>query len=282
VGALALHVADIIPAEPPHGTTSPRLAEGVGIAGSSVSHRDDGLSAASTALTQGTLSSSQISRFDADATVDFHRAIPLQGTSRFGRWWWRRSGFGLSNAGLSVALQNISSHARTTSIVSSFVAVVIATTSRVGVAWVYIANGLLSGALVSHLVDIPPIPPPHRSTAPPFGQRVGISGPSVGHGNDGLPIVSVSAAETTLSVTQIRRPRHHATILRHGAEPTTIRDSSAALFVAVQLVPIPTRTDGNISSFVADLIASSSGGLITGMNFIARLLITCQLEAILA
>ena len=81
MGALALHVADIIPAEPPHGTTSPRLAEGVGIAGSSVSHWDDGLSAASTALTQGTLSSSQISRFDADAAVDFHRAIPLQGTS---------------------------------------------------------------------------------------------------------------------------------------------------------------------------------------------------------
>jgi len=74
---LPLHVMDVIPSPPPHGSTSPRLAESVGVAGSSICHRDDGLSVVLVALAEGALRGAQVGRFHADATVDFHRAEPL-------------------------------------------------------------------------------------------------------------------------------------------------------------------------------------------------------------
>ena len=74
-------------------------------------------------------------------------------------------------------------------------------------------------ALVPHLVDIPPIPPPHGPTAPSFRQSVRVAGFSVCHGDDGLSVVFVAMTKGTLSFLQFRRLRDDAAILRHGAKP---------------------------------------------------------------
>jgi len=87
------------------------------------------------------------------------------------------------------------------------------------------ANWLLPGAFVSHLVDIPPVPPPHGSAAPSFGQRVGISGSSIRHRDDGLSVVLVSATKRSLSIAQVRRSGDYTAVLRHSAIPFAIADS---------------------------------------------------------
>ena len=88
------------------------------------------------------------------------------------------------------------------------------------------ANWLLPGAFVSHLVDIPPVPPPHGSAAPSFGQRVRVSGLSIRHWNDSLSVVLVAMAERTLSVAEVCSSGYHTAILRHSAIPFAIADCS--------------------------------------------------------
>jgi len=192
---------DVVPSPPPHGAASPRLAESVGVAGLSVRHRDDGLSVVFVALAEGALGGAQVGGFDTDAAVDLHRAEPLQGTRWLRRWrrrrWFRRSFL----ARLLIARKMEPAHAGASGAVTDFVAVVIASSSRVRIARMNFANGLFPGAFVPHLVDIPPVPPPHGSASPSFGQRVGVSSSSVRHRDDGLSVVLVSTTKRALCVT---------------------------------------------------------------------------------
>jgi len=128
-------------------------------------------------------------------------------------------------ARLLIARQLIAAHARASGIISHFVAVVIASSPCVRIARVNFANWLLPGAFVSHLVDIPPVPPPHGSAAPSFGQRVGISGSSIRHRDDGLSVVLVSATKRSLSIAQVRCSGDYTAVLRHSAIPFAIADS---------------------------------------------------------
>ena len=85
-------------------------------------------------------------------------------------------------------------------------------------------NGLLSGALFSHLVDIPPVPPPHGSAAPPFGQRVGISSSTVRHRDDCLSVVLIASSKRALGIAQVGRSGNYSSVLRHRAKPLAVAD----------------------------------------------------------
>ena len=81
---------------------------------------------------------------------------------------------------------------------------------------------MLSSAFVSHLIDVPPIPPPHRSSAPPFGQRVRVAGVFIRHGDDGLSVVFVAMSQRSLSLLQVGRSRDNAPVLRYSAKPFAV------------------------------------------------------------
>ena len=80
---LSLHILDIIPSPPPHGSTSPRLAQGMRITKSSIHHWNDGLRTGLTATTKSSLSRMQVSGFDFNALIDFHGTKPPQRSSWF-------------------------------------------------------------------------------------------------------------------------------------------------------------------------------------------------------
>jgi len=215
-GALALHVVDVVPAPPPHRPAAPRLAEGVRVTRRTVCHRDDGLAVVLVSAAESGLGGSQIRGFHSYAAVDFHGAEPLERPGWFHRPFC---------ACLLIGSQIVATQAGTTDAISVLVAVVIATASSVIVARVNFAHRLFSTTLVPHLVDIPPVPPPHRPSAPSFGQRVRVSGVPVSHGNDGLSVVFVSVSQRSLGVSQVGRPRDDAAILSHRAEPLAVADS---------------------------------------------------------
>jgi len=182
-GALALHVVDVAPTPPPHRPAAPRLAEGVRVTRRTVCHRDDGLAVVLVSAAKCGLGGSQIRGFHSHAAVDFYGAEPLERPG-----WFHRS----FCACLLIGSQIVATQAGTTDAISVLVAVVIATASSVIVAGVNFTHRLFSTTLVPHLVDIPPVPPPHRPSAPSFGQRMGVSGVPIGHGNNGLSVVFVS------------------------------------------------------------------------------------------
>jgi len=207
---------DVVPAPPPHRPAAPRLAEGMRVTRRTVCHRDDGLAVVLVSAAESGLGGSQIRGFHSHAAVDFHGAEPLERPGWFHRPFC---------ACLLIGSQFVATQAGTTDAISVLVTVVIATASSVIVAGVNFAHRLLSTTLVPHLVDIPPVPPPHRPSAPPFGQRVGVSGVPVSHGNDGLSVVFVSVSQRSLGISQVGRPRDDAAILSHRAEPLAVADS---------------------------------------------------------